>query len=334
MTRWFQATTTPMGNPMTASAVAGLLQRAGSVIIASHRDPDGDALGATLGLMHMLKGAGKNVTVYSAGPLPEEYAFLPGVDGLTGQVSEEYDLAVLVDCHDAQRVGPLGSDVIASAGDWVAIDHHRGEAPDAGAAWIDTTYAAVCQMLVDLAEDMDWAIGPEAAACLFVGIQTDTGSFRYSNTTPQALLAASKLVAAGAEPWAISQEVYATRPVRLKLLGRVMDGVETYARGRLAVAKVSLADLDKVRAQAQDLEQAVEAIRGIPGVQVAVLLRQTEDGLVKLSMRSRGLVDVAAVARGLGGGGHHNAAGARVEGSLDDVAAKIQGLLLPLVEGL
>ena len=178
------------------------------------------------------------------------------------------------------------------------------------------------------------AIGPEAAACLFVGIQTDTGSFRYSNTTPQTFLAASKMVAAGAEPWAISQEVYATRPVRLKLLGRVMDGVETLAQGRLAVAKVSLDDLELMKAEPQDLEQAVEAIRGIPGVQVAVLLRQTDDGFVKLSMRSRGLADVAAVARELGGGGHHNAAGARIEGSLEEAAAKIQGILLPLVEGL
>lgn len=334
MTRWSPAKKRETGSQMTASAVSGLIKKARSVIISAHRDPDGDALGATLGLMHMLRAVGKDVTAYSSGPLPEEYEFLPGVDNLTDRVDGVFDLAVLVDCHDAPRVGPLGPDVIGSAKAWVAIDHHQGGAEDAKAAWIDTTYAATCQMLVDMAEDMGWTLSPEAATCLFVGLQTDTGSFRYSNTTPQAFLAASKLVAAGAEPWDISQEVYATRPIRLKMLGHIMDHVRKDAQGRLALASVTLEDLDRMQAEAQDLEQAVEAIRGIPGVQVAVLLRQTADGPVKISMRSRGAVDVAAVARKLGGGGHHNAAGARMEGSLDEVATEIRGILMPAVETL
>lgn len=319
---------------MTVDAASGLLKKAGSVLIAAHQDPDGDALGATLGLMHILLASGKKVAVYSAGPLPEEYAFLPGLDKLTDRVEGRFDLAVLVDCHELKRVGPLGEEVAAAAEAWLTIDHHQGDAPDAHAAWIDTTYAATCQMLVELADKMELTIGPEAATCLFVGLQTDTGSFRYSNTTPRAFEAAAKLVAAGAEPWSISQEVYATRPVRLKLLGHIMDGVSTFAQGRLAMAKVSLADLDRMQAEPQDLEQAVEAIRGIPGVQVAALLRQTADGPVKLSMRSRGKVDVAAVARELGGGGHRNAAGARLDGGIDQAAERIRDILTPLAEAL
>ena len=200
------------------------------------------------------------------------------------------------------------------------VDHHQGEADFGRAVWVDPSRAATSQMLAELARAADWPLTAEAATCLFAGLQTDTGSFRYSNTTPQALRVAADLVEAGADPWAISQEVYATRPRRLRLLGRVLEDTELLAGGRLALAAVSQAQLQSLGCDSRDLEDAVEALRGIPGVEVAALLRELPGGGVKASLRSRGRVDVAAVALALGGGGHKSAAGMRLD--MDLAAAR------------
>lgn len=315
-------------------AVAQALEGAGKVVIISHQDPDGDALGSTLGLAHMLRAMGKDALAYSAGPIPEEYRFLPGLDGLAplpdpGQV----DLAVLLDCHEPKRTGPEAQAWLARAGAAVVVDHHEGEAAF-GTAWVAPEHAATSQMLAELAQERGWPLGPEAAQCLFVGVQTDTGSFRYANTTPRVLRTAAALVAAGAKPWDASQEVYATRPKRLKLLGRIMDGLETHAGGLLAYAQVTAEDFAATGTAVEDLENVVEALRGIPGVEVGILLRQEDGGIIKGSLRARGRVDVAQVALDLGGGGHKNAAGFKLQGQLSQVRQRVLELVAPLVEAV
>lgn len=296
--------------------LAQMLEDSRRVLLVAHRDPDGDALGATMGLMHLLTGRGQQVWAYSQGPVPEEYRFLPGLERLTKDLppADAVDLAVLLDCHEPERTGPESGEWLAGFQDAVVIDHHRGSPTYGRENWVAPDYAATCEMLTHLAGERGWPIRRQAAACLYTGILTDTGSFRYSNTTPQTLRLTAVLLEAGADPWAISQEVYATRPQRLRLLGRVLDSLTRHAEGRLAVAQVSHADFAATGTNLADLEQAVEAVRGIPGVEVAVLLKELADGGVKVSMRGRGEVDLAAIAADLGGGGHKNAAGARLNG--------------------
>lgn len=314
--------------------LVALLAEARRVFLVAHREPDGDALGATLGLLHLLADNGKDALAHSAGPVPEEYAFLPGLERLGPAAPEGVDLAVILDCHEPERCGEAVAPFLRALPRVAVIDHHQGRAEFGAAIWVDPSYAATCQMVFDLAGRLGWSVGPRAATCLFVGLQTDTGSFRYGNTTPQALRAAADLVQAGADPWAISQEVYATRPLRLRLLGRVMEAMELFADGRLALAVVSQADLDALGAKPQDLEQAVEAMRGVPGVAVAALIKQTGPDQCKLSLRSRGGLDVAAVAAGLGGGGHRNAAGARLAMDLASARTLVAELLEPLAAAL
>ncbi len=317
-------------------AVQKLLSRAQRPLLLAHQQPDGDALGATLGLMHLLAEQGKAPLVYSAGPIPEEYEFLPGLNQLLTEVPSagDIDLAVVLDCHEAMRTGRASGDFLQNFEPVAIVDHHQGQAELGQAAWVDPSYAATCEMLAVLAGEMGWSLTAEAATCLFVGLQTDTGSFRYANTTPLSFQVAARLEEAGAEVWPISQEVYATRPQRLKLLGRIMDSLWTSPDGALAVSQVRLKDLAALQAGPQDLEQAVEMIRLIPGVEAAALLREVSTGGVKVSLRSRGQVDVARVAMSLGGGGHKNAAGVTLEGSLKKVRKQIQELLSQSLEAL
>jgi phosphoesterase RecJ-like protein len=317
-----------------SGAVAQALERAGRVVVFSHYDPDGDALGASLGLMHLLKLQGKTVWVHSAGPIPEEYGFLPGVELVSQDFppAGDVDLAVLLDCHQPQRAGQAEAEYLSKVASAAVVDHHQGPVDFGDPAWVDPGYAATSQMLAAMAWEAGWQMSPAAAVCLFTGLQTDTGSFRYSNATPQAFRTAAQLVEAGADPWLVSQEVYATRVKRLRLLARIMDGMSTFADGRLALGQVALSDLAELDADPRDLEEAVEAIRGVPGVQVAALLRELKHGGVKISMRSRGEVDVAAVAISLGGGGHKSAAGLRLEKPLAQAKELITGRLLQAME--
>lgn len=315
-------------------AVAQALEQSGSVLVFSHRDPDGDALGASLGLMHLLQLQGKTVRVHSAGPIPDEYGFLPGVELVSQEFPPigEVDLAVLLDCHQPERAGQAEAEYLAQVVRAVVVDHHQGPVEFGDPTWVDPSYAATSQMLAAMAWEAGWQINPVAAVCLFTGLQTDTGSFRYSNSTPQAFHTAAQLVEAGADPWLVSQEVYATRVKRLGLLARILDGMSIFAEGRLALGQVALADLAEMDADPRDLEEAVEAIRGVPGVRVAALLRELKDGGVKISMRSRGEVDVAAVAIALGGGGHKSAAGLRLDQNLAEAKKLITGRLLKAME--
>lgn len=316
--------------------VAAMLAQASRVWVVSHLLPDGDALGSSLGLMHLLLAQGKQVQVFSAGPIPEEYEFLPGMERVSEVLPRagELDLAVVLDCHQPERTGPVSGAFLAKLPRVAIIDHHQGEVSFGQAAWVDPSFAATSEMVTLLAQEQGWSLNPPAANCLFTGVQTDTGSFRYANTTPRVLRVAADLAAAGADVWGISQEVYATRPKRLRLLGRVMENLELSQEGRLALSQITLEELAQVGAGPADLEQVVEKLRLIPGVEVSALFRQTPQGAVKVSMRSRGKVDVSQVAIALGGGGHKNAAGVTIEGNLAGVRREIATRLRQGLEAL
>ena len=306
------------------SSLAASLASLDRVLVVSHQNPDGDALGSTLGLVHVLRDLGKDVWAHSAGPLPDNYLFLPGLDRVSDSMPDpaQLDGAVLLDCHEPRRAGPAAAELLPRLARVLVVDHHQGRAAIGDPAWVDSSYAATAAMVFDLARQAGWKVSPAAATCLFVGLQTDTGSFRYSNTTPRALETAAELVGLGADPWAVSQEVYATQPRRVRLLSRVLDNMVRQAEGQVAVSCISADELAALGASSPDLDQASEALRGLPGVEVAGLVKQTTgpDGGLKASLRSRGKVDVAAVALAHGGGGHHNAAGMPLKGTLEEAS--------------
>lgn len=311
------------------AAVAQALASAGRVLVMAHRDPDGDALGSVLGLMHLLATQGKEARCHINGAAPPEYGFLPGLAGLDPGLPEADwpELVVLLDCHEPDRAGQVAAPYLEAARRVAVVDHHLGQAQFGDPRWVEPTQAATAQMVAGLADDLGWPLNPAAATCLYTGLVTDTGRFCYSNTNPLVLRAAADLVAAGADPWAITQQAYSTSLERLKLFGRVLASLELLANGRLALARARQTDLDELGCPPSDLDRIVEELRAIRGVEVAALVKETADGGVKASLRSRGAVDVGALALTLGGGGHKNAAGARLAMSLDQAAAHLGGLL-------
>jgi phosphoesterase RecJ-like protein len=312
------------------------LARAQRVLLAAHRDPDGDALGAVLGLMYLLGAQGKEVFAHLAGEVPLEYYFLPGRQNLRTDLptADWIDLAVLLDCHEPTRAGAAAGELLLRLGRVAVVDHHLGRADFGQTVWVEPGFAATCEMLTLMARQAGWLFGQEAATCFFVGVQTDTGCFVYSNTSPRTLRLAADLVEAGADPWAITQEAYTNGLPRLKLMARVFAGLKLVAGGRVALARASLADMGELGAVPSDLDRLVEELRAIRGVEVAVLFKEVRDGGVKASLRARGQVDVGALAIGLGGGGHKNAAGMRLEGGLDQAEAKLVPLLVAALEGM
>ncbi len=302
--------------------VARRLMAGSAWLLASHENPDGDAIGSLLGLGHLLRGAGRRALCVNVSGVPENYAFLPGAEEVLAAPPEgtrpaDFDGLVILDSGDAERVGPLGERLQEFAC-VINIDHHLVGRVWGSPRWVDPGYAAVGEMVYELAGEMGAAITPEAAQCLYAALLTDTGSFRYSNTTSRALAAASVLVARGADPTTCARQIYLTHSLnRLGLLKRLLDSLELHLEGRVAVMHVREEDFQATGASKSDLEGFVDFARGVKGVELAALVRQEKDGH-KFSIRSNGRVDSARLAAAHGGGGHRPAAGMFLKGSREE----------------
>jgi phosphoesterase RecJ-like protein len=234
---------------------------------------------------------------------------------------ERADLIAVLDIADLGRVGDLGRRVAARGVPVACIDHHvsPGSLPP-GPRLIDPAATATAELVHDLAVASGWSIGPECARALYVGILTDTGGFRFSNTTPRALRVAAALLEAGVDPESIYEQVYASAPEgRVRLLAEVLETLVVEPAPGMAWVTVPAGALERHGADADDLDGIVEFARSIAGTRLALLFRQLASGRVKVSFRSRSPVDVAALAQRFGGGGHVKAAGASLEGAMGEV---------------
>jgi len=290
-----------------------------------HVHPDGDVLGTLLGLGLAMEAAGWSVTLAGPHAVPESLAFLPGSERwqVWKQALRTYDVIVLTDCpNDARTEGLLAATRTPESA-VLNVDHHPDNRRYGTINWIDPTAAATGEMVYDLIRALDLPVTPAIAINLFTAIHTDTGSFRYSNTTPKTFRAAARLVEAGVDPAHVATTVYETRePGGLRMLGHVLQGIETDPGGSLAWLVI-----DRATASSPDLPEAEEFVnypRSIRTAKVAVLFRELPDG-VKVSLRAKGEVDVARIAARLGGGGHPNAAGLIRPGSLADAKAVVLG---------
>lgn len=294
-------------------AISSLIAWKESYLLLGHLHPDGDVLGSMLGLGLALKGHGKRVTLAGPHPVPEPYRFLPGAEWIEQwkEASGVHEVTVLLDCPDPARTGGLLGQVREHGTAIVNIDHHQDNRRFGDINWVDVGAAATGEMVYDLLDVLGWSLTPEIATALYTALVTDTGSFRYSNSTPKAFRIAAHLVAEGAAPARIAGELYEGRTLEdLRLLGRLLERIETSADGRVAWL-VLPGDL----ARNQDLIEAEDFIaypRSIRSVKVALLFRELHPGQVKVSLRGKGEVNVAGIAARFGGGGHPNAAGCTV----------------------
>jgi phosphoesterase RecJ-like protein len=296
---------------------------AGEVLLLGHASPDGDQLGSLLGLGLGLAGAGWSVTMAGPHPVPEPLRFLPGSALFQHWTAPRgpFDLVIVCDCPDPTRARGLLEGARGPRTRVVNIDHHPDNRRYGSVNWVDVTASATGEMIYDLMEVLGLKITAEVATNLYTAIHTDTGSFRYSNASAKAFRIAAELVVRGADPALVAAQLYETRPPEsLALLGRLLPEIEVSPDGLVAWLAIQRGSVPDAFLEAEDL---VTYPRSIRGVKVAILFKETADGRVKVSLRGKGEVPVNRIAARFGGGGHANAAGCEVKGTLDEATARV-----------
>ena len=316
---------------MTRARAVSLVEEGRRFLLTCHLRPDGDALGSMLGLAAVLRALGKEVVMFNVDPVPEYLRFLPrAVEVLrAAPLGEPFDATFVTDTA-SRALLPAELPPAEVTGPWVVVDHHAAHDGFGDVVVRETDAVATGEVVLRLMADLGVErVPPDAAVPLYTAIVTDTGGFRYQGTTPTTMRLAADLMEAGADPWTVAYNVFeGWAPARMKLLGAVLETLDTSHAGRVAVLTVTRATMARTGADDDMVEGLVNYARMLAGVEVAALVwewRLTEDGVAstKVSLRSRGNVDVSRVAVALGGGGHRSAAGATVRGALEDVRARV-----------
>ena len=306
------------------------------VLLASHSNPDGDAIGALLatGIALEKLGCGE-VVLYNESAIPAVYRFLPSVDRIQKQLTDlnRFDTAVILDCGDLSRVGSIAQAIKAIPA-IVNIDHHITNTQFGQFQLVDVDACATAEIVYRLIQCMDIEIDTAMATAIYTGILTDTGSFRFSNTNQAAFSICETMVAAGVKPSQVAQHVYGTYSLgRIKLLNLALDSIEISSNGQLSIMTVTREMLADTGTQPEDADGLINYARRIQDVKMAALIHELESSgapgdqkRFHVSLRSDGSVDVSRIAMDFGGGGHAGAAGFSMESSLLEVKQTIFNL--------
>ncbi len=304
--------------------VVAALRTANRVLITMHRGPDGDALGSALALACALRDLGRDVTVYNPDDLPYNFRFLRGADGVATSVPEDaaFDATVATDAGAFDRLGP---DVPPAErrGVLINLDHHIPTEPFGDITYVDPHAASVGILAYKIMKGLGAPLSRDAAECIYASILADTGCFRYSSTDPECLRIAAELLEAGVDPWEMTVRVYEQQPLaRMRLLADVLGTLEVH--GKLATITITNAMVERTGSETDLTDGFINYARSVDGVEVAASFREPQNGGPwRVSFRSRGRVNVAAIAKQFGGGGHHNAAGCSIAGDERAVRAQI-----------
>lgn len=331
----------PRPELIDVDAVISRLGSADRIVITTHARADGDAIGSVASLARLLRGQGKAVSAFLHEAVGRRYGFLADIEPVAiwepasaAGVLEGAGLLVIVDTCARAQLGDVVDAIEASSVAKLAIDHHRTRDDIVDAALIDEGAGACAQIITELCERAGWTVDRRTAELLFVGISTDTGWFRFSNTDGRVLAAAARLVEAGARPNELYERLYLDEPApRARLIGAALSSFELHAGGRLAVIRLTRELMEACGATPEMTEDLINEPQRVGSVVAAVLLVEPVDGgLVRVSFRSKRAVDVAAVAAGFGGGGHERAAGARIEGDMDGVSERVISAMTAALE--
>jgi len=300
------------------------------IVITSHLRPDGDSICTSLALAAMIEGLGKRTRIINHDPTPLPFSQLPEVQRITiGQVPPRgFDLVILLECASVERSGMEHLDPYFK----INIDHHYSNDDYADINWIDASAAAVGEMAFRLAERMKFPITPKIADHLYCAIVSDTGCFQFSNTSARVFEVCHKLVLAGATPTRTNEFLFNTNsPQKIKLLGQVLSTLRINPRGNIATIAMFKKDLRALDLREIDTEDITTLARSIRGVEVVLFFKEMDGNTFRVSIRSKGKVNAAAIAERFAGGGHVHAAGftalGRYEDLIKDVPKKIEALL-------
>lgn len=294
-------------------ALESAVRRGHRFLLTSHVNPDGDAIGSAIGLSRVLHRLGKGTTIWNHDATPRIYESIPGGNRIhVGETPpagfpELFDAAIVLECPSPERTG-LSEHLKKIT--VINIDHHLGNEHYGAVNWVETAAPAVGEMVFRLSRALNVALDRDAANALYLTLVTDTGGFRFSNTTPETFEAAAALVRVGASPETVASWLYESNPAAvMRLLGELLGSLELHDDGRVATAWITAEMMGRAGAMPGDSEGLIDYPRSIAGVRAVALFRELDDGEHKVSLRSRGAVNVEKIARRSGGGGHHNAAG-------------------------
>lgn len=299
--------------------IADAISKSDNIALLPHVAADGDALGSSFALALAISGRGKKVRVLLEEEIPYVYSFLPGADLASVYEKREnpFDTVIAIDCGDVGRLGKR-ADVFDGARITANIDHHPTNTGFAVHCYIDTAAAATGEIIYKLLGIMGLKLDKNIATSLYVAITTDTGGFRYSNTTPHTHELAADLLRAGVDVAEVTQRVFdATSYEKVKLTSEAINTLELYESGRIAVMAVPGDLIRKTGAKDEDFDGIINVARNIRGVEVAAMLRQWDNGEIKVNLRSNSTFDVSAIASMYKGGGHKKAAGYTTAGTLE-----------------
>ena len=297
-------------------------------LVCSHSRPDGDAVGSVLAMGMFLEQLGKRADLVTADRIPVVYRKLPGADSIRTalRVHGPYDAAILLECDSTERTRLRGLERFTI----VNIDHHVSGRPWGQVNWIDRDAASVGELVYRLIKAAGANLTPEIATCLYTTLLTDTGGFIYGGVRSSTFALAEELTLAGADPIQISKDTYFRVPMsKLLLLGAALNNL--HREGRLAWLWITHNDVVRTSAAEEDCEGIVNYALSIADVEAAVFLRELPEQRIRMSLRSKGKVNVAAIAESLGGGGHENASGCTVDGPLARALEEILAVLRPCV---
>ena len=290
-------------------------------VLTSHARPDGDAVGSSLALSQILRSMGKQAEVVLRDGVPRIYNSLPDADKVVKaeRVNGNYQAAIILECDSIQRTRLMGLEERFL----INIDHHATARPFAHVNWIDPKAVATAEMVYRLAREAGVAISAEVATCLYTAVLTDTGSFMFAGTNEHTFELARELVLAGADPARCARSIYfGHSTAKLRLLGAALS--DLHREGPLAWISVTQAQMEHCQAKEEDCEGLVNYALSIHDVEVAAFLRELPGGKFRVSLRSKGAYDVAAIAERFAGGGHRCASGCSVDGPLSAAAAAIR----------
>lgn len=319
-----------MPNQSKIAKIAELIRTGSRFLVTAHEHPDGDALASTLALVNALRERGREVIAFNNDSVPADLEFLPGSETVVQSLPDaEWDVGFVLDAGELRRVG---TDIRGCCQKLVNIDHHPFSEEFGVVNLVDTEAAATGVLIYRVLQALGWPISQDVALCLYTAILSDTGSFRYSNANREAFSVAGEMVELGVDPWTVASGLYESQEeMRLRLLGRSLPTLAVSSCGRIAAMAVTEEMLSQTGATQEHTDRFINYPRSIRGVEVALFFRETGPSSYKVGFRSKGNVDVGALARELGGGGHHNAAGASVDGDLEtiqhQVFTRLQALL-------
>lgn len=303
------------------------IKKARRVLIATHINPDGDAVGSALALYHGLMAMGKEVTLSCADPVPGKLSFLPGADQFVQAQAlqgRSFDLSFAVDAADAGRIGNMG-EVFFQSPVTVQVDHHPTNPGYAMVNEVDGDAAAAGCVVYRLLTAMGCEITAEIAQCLYAGISTDTGNFSFENTDGEAFAIVAELVRAGLPLNEMSRKLFLLKEeAHVRLLGRALQTLRIFGSGKCACMQLTPADYAAAGASGEHSDGIVNYAMNLWGVQMAYLADEKEDGMVKVSLRALPPNNVAQVAQKFGGGGHVLAAGCRYKSTLKEMCAALE----------